>query len=78
MEWCQAMGKAHQTRAPRMAWPSVRGRMLRCLAKRRHMPKPPMSVTGTKTGLGQCKAPKMRLESAAAMIGCSCVVTAES
>src|SRR5579872_2464983 len=69
MEWCQAMGKAHQVRPPRMDWPNVIGRMLRWRAKSRHMPKPPIRVTGTNTGLGQCSPANVMLESAAAMIG---------
>jgi len=71
MEWCQAMGKAHQIRAPRMDWPSVSGRMLRWRANNRHIPKPPIKVTGTRTGFGQWRAAKLRLESAAAIVGCS-------
>src|ERR1700742_3253213 len=77
MEWCQAIGKAHQVRPPRMAWPRVSGRILRCFAKSRHMPKPPIRVTGMRTGLGQWRAAKMRLEKAAAMIECSRYVETE-
>jgi hypothetical protein len=45
--------------------------MLRWRANNRHIPKPPIKVTGIRTGFGQWRAAKLRLESAAATVGCS-------
>ena len=56
MEWCHASGNAHQTSAPRMACPRVSGRMLRSRANNQAMAVPPMRVSGTSTGFGQCSA----------------------
>ena len=43
--------------------------MLRSRANSKHMPNPPISVTGMRTGFGQCSAAKITLESSAAATG---------
>ena len=71
MEWCQATGKAHHTSAPRIAWPSVNGRMFRAVPKSQAIATPPTNVSGTNTGFGQCNAAKITPATTAADRGFS-------
>ena len=52
MEWCHAIGSAHQTKPPRIACPSVSGRMFRWRANNMHIPNPPIKVTRNQNRVG--------------------------
>ncbi len=52
-----------------MAWPSTSGRMFRSRANNQHITVPPIKVSGTNTGFGQCNAPNSKPPTNAAISG---------
>ncbi len=65
--WCHAIGNAHHASEPNRDWPAASGKMFRSRANIHAMAIPATSVSGTRTGLGQCRTlkivPAMRLAS---------------